>query len=208
MGAGGARCIRCQPDSAPPRSQPRGTTLPVRDDWEAWPRATVTYPLRPNERQRRGRRPAAARRSCRAAGDTHVVSSKRQSPSRPTITAFRTNRTSPRQARQRSARRAQQPPASRPTHRPSQKIATDPDDRAGRTKQRYGTAYRWGPEPRPSQRPVLPLQWPSGHQVGRCGAAGPDDLDSDVERLDETAAFLGEQKYDLAGAYSDSANPR
>jgi hypothetical protein len=33
-------------------------------------------------------------------------------------------------------------------------------------------------------------------------------FDSDVERLDETPAFLGEQKYDLAGACSDSANPR
>ncbi|MFZ0378539.1 MAG: hypothetical protein WAL38_11980, partial [Solirubrobacteraceae bacterium] len=33
-------------------------------------------------------------------------------------------------------------------------------------------------------------------------------FDSDVERLDETPAFLGEQKYDLAGACWDSANPR
>ena len=33
-------------------------------------------------------------------------------------------------------------------------------------------------------------------------------FDSDVERLDETPAFLGEQKYDLAGACSESANPR
>ncbi len=33
-------------------------------------------------------------------------------------------------------------------------------------------------------------------------------FDSDVERRDETPAFLGEQKYDLAGACSDSANPR
>jgi hypothetical protein len=33
-------------------------------------------------------------------------------------------------------------------------------------------------------------------------------FDSDVERLDETPAFLGEQKYDLASACWDSANPR
>ena len=33
-------------------------------------------------------------------------------------------------------------------------------------------------------------------------------FDSDVERRYETPAFLGEQKYDLAGACSDSANPR
>ena len=43
---------------------------------------------------------------------------------------------------------------------------------------------------------------------------GPSDrlrpriFDSDAERLDETPAFQGEQKYDLASAYSDSANPR
>ncbi|HTP22928.1 MAG TPA: hypothetical protein VMJ65_25195 [Solirubrobacteraceae bacterium] len=42
------------------------------------------------------------------------------------------------------------------------------------------------------------------------GAALPERtvFDSDVERLDETPAFLGEQKYDLAGACWDSANPR
>jgi hypothetical protein len=33
-------------------------------------------------------------------------------------------------------------------------------------------------------------------------------FDSDVERLAETPAFLGEQKYDLACACSDSANRR
>jgi hypothetical protein len=33
-------------------------------------------------------------------------------------------------------------------------------------------------------------------------------FDRDVERPDETPAFLGEQKYELAGACWDSANPR
>jgi hypothetical protein len=33
-------------------------------------------------------------------------------------------------------------------------------------------------------------------------------FDSDVERRDETPAFPAEQKYDLAGACWDSANPR
>jgi hypothetical protein len=31
-------------------------------------------------------------------------------------------------------------------------------------------------------------------------------FDSDVERRDETSVFLGEQKYDLAGACWDSAD--
>jgi hypothetical protein len=33
-------------------------------------------------------------------------------------------------------------------------------------------------------------------------------FDSDVEQRDETPAFPAEQKYDLAGACWDSANPR
>jgi hypothetical protein len=33
-------------------------------------------------------------------------------------------------------------------------------------------------------------------------------FDSDVERRDDTPAFLGEQKYDLTCACWDSANPR
>jgi hypothetical protein len=49
-----------------------------------------------------------------------------------------------------------------------------------------------------------------GRARGRLAAWLPEwtIFDSDVERLGETPAFLGEQKYDLAGACSDSANPR